>query len=333
VALVIAVVAWWAWPATRRASVPPGAVAAAASVAQPVVALRLSFVVLPFANLSNDPDQEYFADGITDDLTTDPSRISDSFVIAHTTALTYKGKPVDVKQLGRNLGIRYVIEGSVRRLGDQIQVNVQLIDAETGSHLWADRFDTDRANLAGAQNEITGRLARTLNVELFQAASRRIEQERASDPDARDFAVRAWARVLRGPQSPATFEEALRLNERALEIDPESDFAKINLASILDGFLSNGWSRFVQQDQARAEKLFREVLERDPNDARAHIGLGILRRVQNRLDDARIELETGIALDPNHTVAVRNLGLTLIQMGRPEEAIPYIEKSDPAQSA
>jgi len=247
--------------------------------------------------------------------------------------LTYKGKPVDVKQLGRNLGIRYVIEGSVRRLGDQIQVNVQLIDAETGSHLWADRFDTDRANLAGAQNEITGRLARTLNVELFQAASRRIEQERASDPDARDFAVRAWARVLRGPQSPATFEEALRLNERALEIDPESDFAKINLASILDGFLSNGWSRFVQQDQARAEKLFREVLERDPNDARAHIGLGILRRVQNRLDDARIELETGIALDPNHTVAVRNLGLTLIQMGRPEEAIPYIEKSDPAQSA
>jgi adenylate cyclase len=250
----------------------------------------LSFVVLPFANLSNDPDQEYFADGITDDLTTDLSRISDSFVIAHTTALTYKGKPVDAKQLGRELGVRYVIEGSVRRSGNQVQANVQLIDAETGAHVWADRFDTDRTNLAKAQSEITGRLARTLNVELFQAASRRIEQERASDPDARDFAVRAWARVLRGPQSPATFEEALRLNDRALAIDPESVFAKNNMAQILVGFLSNGWSRSVQQDQARAEKLFREVLESDPNDARAHVGLGILRRIQNRLEDARIEL-------------------------------------------
>jgi adenylate cyclase len=298
VALVIAVIAWWAWPATRTASVPPGAVAAAASVAQPVVAPRLSFVVLPFANLSNEPDQEYFADGITDDLTTDLSRISDSFVIAHTTALTYKGKPVDAKQLGRELGVRYVIEGSVRRSGNQVQANVQLIDAETGAHVWADRFDTDRTNLAKAQSEITGRLARTLNVELFQAASRRIEQERASDPDARDFAVRAWARVLRGPQSPTTFEEALRLNDRALAIDPASVFAKNNMAQILVGFLSNGWSRSVQQDQARAEKLFREVLESDPNDARAHVGLGILRRIQNRLEDARIELETGIALDP-----------------------------------
>jgi adenylate cyclase len=327
-AVVAGIVLWWVWPhgsevAVAVPAVSPQTPPAVASAPAP----RLSFVVLPFANLSSDPDQEYLADGITDDLTTDLSRISDSFVIAHTTALTYKGKPVDVKQLGRDLGIRYVIEGSVRRLGDQIQLNVQLIDAETGAHLWADRFETDRANLAGAQTEITGRLARTLNLELFEAASRRSERERATNPDARDFAMRAWARILRGPQSPATFEEALRLNERALEIDPESVFAKNNMASILDGYLSNGWSRSVQQDQARAEKLFREVLEHDPNDARAHFGLGILRRVQNRLDDARIELETGIAIDPNNTVAIRNLGLTLIQMGKPEEAIPHIEKS------
>jgi adenylate cyclase len=327
-AIAVAIVAWWTWPqgSTRAVAVPvvnPQSPPAVASAPAP----RLSFVVLSFANLSNDPDQEYFADGITDDLTTDLSRISGSFVIAHTTALTYKGKPVDVKQIGRELGVRYVIEGSVRRSDNQVQVNVQLIDAQTGAHLWADRFDTDRANLAEAQNEITGRLAKTLNVELFQAVSRQIEQERAADPDARDFAMRAWARVLRGPLSPATFEEALRPNERALEIDPESVFAKNNMASILDGYLSNGWSRSVQQDQARAEKLFREVLEHYPSDARAHFGLGILRRVQNRLDDARIELETGIALDPNNTVAFRNLGLTLIQMGKPEEAIPYIEKS------
>ena len=108
---------------------------------------RLSIIVLPFANLSNDPEQEYFADGITDDLTTDLSRISGSFVIARNTAFTYKGKPVDAKQIGRDLGVRYVLEGSVRRNGDQVRVNVQLIDAETGAHLWADQFDTDRATL------------------------------------------------------------------------------------------------------------------------------------------------------------------------------------------
>lgn len=120
---------------------------------------RLSIVVLPFANLSNDPDQEYFADGITDDLTTDLSRISGSFVIARNTAFTYKGKPTDAKLIGRELGVRYVLEGSVRRIGDQVRVNAQLIDAESGAHLWADQFDTNRANLVQAQSKITGRLA------------------------------------------------------------------------------------------------------------------------------------------------------------------------------
>jgi TolB-like protein len=138
----------------------------------------LSIVVLPFANLSNDPDQEYFADGITEDLTTDLSRISGSFVIARNTAFTYKGKSVDAKQVGRELGVRYVMEGSVRRSGDQIRVNIQLVDSETGAHLWADRFDTDRANLAKAQDAITSRLARTLNIELVRDLGRRIDLER-----------------------------------------------------------------------------------------------------------------------------------------------------------
>jgi TolB-like protein/DNA-binding winged helix-turn-helix (wHTH) protein/Flp pilus assembly protein TadD len=288
---------------------------------------RLSIVVLPFADLSNDPEQEYFADGITDDLTTDLSRIADSFVIGRYTAFTYKGKPADLKQIGRELGVRYVIEGSVRRLGNQVLINVQLIDAETGANLWADRFETDRTNLAEAQNEIVGRLARTLNVELIEAASRRIERERAADPDARDFAMRAWARLLRGPLSAATVKEALQYGERALEIDPGSVEAKLGIAAMLDGRLTNGWSSSVEEDQARAERLLQEVLEDDPNNPRAHISLGVLRRFQNRLGEARIELETAIALDRNHTVAFRNLGITLIQMGKPEEAIPYIEKS------
>ena len=170
-------------------------------------------------NLSNDPDQEYFADGITDDLTTDLSRISGSFVIARNTAFTYKGKPIDVKQIGRELGVRYVLEGSVRRTGDQVRVNVQLIDAESGAHLWADRFDTNRANLAEAQSEITGRLAWTLNIELLSDASRRIEHENAVNPDARDLVMRGWAWWY-GPQSPKTAQEALGAFEHALEDRP-----------------------------------------------------------------------------------------------------------------
>jgi TolB-like protein/DNA-binding winged helix-turn-helix (wHTH) protein/Flp pilus assembly protein TadD len=291
------------------------------------LAPRLSIVVLPFANLSNDPEQQYFVDGITDDVTTDLSRISGSLVIARHTAFTYKGKPVDVTQIGRELGVRYVIEGSVRRSANQVQINVQLIDAETGAYLWADRFETDRTDLAETQNEITGRLARTLNVELIEAASRRIKWENVADPDARDFAMRAWARLLRGPLSAATTQEALQFAERALEIDPGLVEAKLGIAAMLDGRLTNGWSSSVEEDQAREERLLREVLKDDPNNPRAHISLGVLRRFQNRLGEARIELETAIALDRNHTVAFRNLGITLIQMGKPEEAIPYIEKS------
>src|SRR5207249_1640325 len=161
----------------------------------------LSIVVLPFANLSNDPEQEYFADGITDDLTTDLSRLPGSFVIARNTAFTYKGNPTDVKQIGRELGARYVVEGSVRRTGDQVQVNVQLIDTESGAHPWADRFDTDRRDLANAQAEITVRLARSLNVKLVAAEVTRSEQRKALDPDARDFVMRGWDWLQR-PRSP-----------------------------------------------------------------------------------------------------------------------------------
>jgi TolB-like protein len=180
---------------------------------------RLSIVVLPFSNLSGDPNQEYFADGVTDDLTTDLSRISGSFVIARTTAFTYKGKPIDVKQIGRELGIRYFLEGSVRRTGDQVRVNAQLIDAETGAHLWADQFDTNRANLTEIQSEITGRLAWTLNMALLSDASRRIEHENSVVLDARDLVMRGWA-LWYGPQSPKTAQDALGAFERALKIDP-----------------------------------------------------------------------------------------------------------------
>jgi len=292
---------------------------------QPLVAPRLSIVVLPFANLSNDPDQEYFADGITDDLTTDLSRISDTFVIARDTAFNYKGKAIDVKQMGHELGVRYILEGSVRRAGDQVQLNVELIDAENGAHVWADRFETDRANLTKAQNEITGRLARTLHLELLEAATFRVEQDNAGTPDARDLVMRGWAWFYR-TASVANREEARRAFELALQIDPGSVGARVGIASTLVSNLLEGWSNFVQEDQTRAEKLLLEVFERDANNPVAHWAMGMLRRVQNRLAEARIEFETATALDRNSR-SFAQLGFVLMYLGQPEAAIPNIQKA------
>jgi adenylate cyclase len=219
-------------------------------VALPVISTTrpLSIVVLPFENLSDDPEQVYFADGITDDLTTDLSRIAGSFVIARNTAFTYKGKSVDAKQVGRELGVRYILEGSVRRTGDQIRINAQLIDAELGAHLWADRFDTERTNLTEAQDAITGRLARTLNLELMMDACRRLEQERMLDPNARDLVMRGWA-MYYCSVSQHTRQEASRAFERALEINPHSAEARIGIALVLVSNLGDWWSHSIQQDE------------------------------------------------------------------------------------
>ena len=153
----------------------------------------LSLVVLPFANLSNDPEQDFFADGLTEDLTTDLSHLAGSFVIARNTAFTYKGKAVDVKQVGTDLGVRYVLEGSVRRTGEQVVLNAQLISAETGAHIWADRFEGERSRLGELQVEFVARLARSLDVQLTQAESLRALRERPNNPDAADLAMQGWA--------------------------------------------------------------------------------------------------------------------------------------------
>src|SRR3954453_13610224 len=337
-AIGIAAGAWWAWPqpnlpknsvnapmaAERQSSTAP---AADATKFQTASTARLSIVVLPFANLSKDPEQEYFADAITEDLTTDLSRISDSFVIARNTAFTYKGKAVDVKQIGRELGVRYVLEGSVRRFGEQAQVNVQLIDSETGAHLWADRFDTDIRNLAVAQNEITGRLAQTLQIELVQDASRRIEKERAVDPNARDLIMRGWAWWNKS-DSAANQEEAQRAFERALEIDPDSIDARIGIAMVLVANIRSSLDKSLQLGKkVRANELLLEALARDPNRSMAHAVMGLLRRTEDRMAEAIAEFETAISLDRNNAYTIRYLGATLMLSGQPEPCIPHVEKA------
>ncbi len=287
---------------------------------------RLSIVVLPFTNLSSDPEQGYFADRITDDLTTDLSRIAGSFVIACSTAFTYKGKSVDVKQVSRELGVRYVLEGSVWRSGSRVRMNVQLIDAETGGHVWAERFETDRGNLAEAEDEIIGRLARTLNLELVEAVGRRIEQEGADAPDARDLVMRGWALFYR-PRSAATLQDARRAFEQAYELDAQSVEARIGLATVLAATMLEGWSNSLPNDQARVEELLGEIFARGANDSMAHHAMAMLRRSQNRLTEARIEAERAVALDHNNSAALYQLGLAHMYLGQPEAGIPHVEKA------
>jgi len=215
--------------ASRRESVadlPAPSILPIPPIFQPTPAPRLSIIVLPFANLSNDPDQQYFADGITEDLTTDLSRLADMLVISRNTAFTYQGKRVDTKQIGRELNVRYVLEGSVRRSGNQVRVNAQLIDAESDTHLWADRLDADTGDLFVLQDEITSRIAVRLNLELVRAEAGRATQR----PEALDYILRARAAYAK-PRSPAVFAEAISLLERALALDPRSVDAQSYLGS------------------------------------------------------------------------------------------------------
>ena len=321
---------WWAQPQRTRTAASVRDLAAAGSPVaantKPVSPSPLSVAVLPFANLSNDPDQEFFADAITDDLTTDLSRISGSFVIAPTTTFTYKGKAVGTQQIGHELGVRYILNGSVQRTGHHVQVDFQLIDAESGAQLWADRIESDRADLVKAQREITGRLARTLNLELAEAVHRRSERAGVVDLDAQDLLMRGWALYYR-PASAAVRQEALRAFERALELDPQSIDGRIGIGTVLADDLVLSFSNSRVQDIARADHLLSEALERDLNRSMAHFAMGVLRRVQNKLSNSKIELETAIALDRNNARALQQLGLTLMWLGQPETAIPEIEKA------
>ena len=184
----------------------------------PAEAAHLSIVVLPFTNLSSDPAQDYFADGVTENLTTDLSRIRNSFVIARNTAFTFKGKSLDAKEIGKELGVRYVLEGSVQRDGNRVRVNAQLIDAQSGAHLWADRFEEDASDLFKLQDQVVARLANSLGYELVRAEAEK--GGRSKNPDAIDLAMRGQALLQQATITKENNDAARALFEQALKIDP-----------------------------------------------------------------------------------------------------------------
>jgi adenylate cyclase len=301
---------------------PPTASMTLTASSSPPAAPRLSIVVLPFTNLSNDREQQYFADGITEDLTTDLSRLENMFVISRNTAFTYRNKPIDTKQIGRELGVRYVIEGSVRRSDNQLRVNAQLIDAETDAHLWAERFDRDTGDLFALQNEITSRLANALGIGLIAAEATRP----TAHPDALDYILRGRA-VLLKPRTPDTHQEAINLFERALALDPQSVEAQSRLAGVLVTSVLAGTADSAAADLARAEGLLDQALAASPRNAFAHIQKGNALRARKRWEEAVLEYEAAVALDRNSVYALTGLGWCKLYFGSIEEVIPLVEQA------
>jgi adenylate cyclase len=319
-AVVVILGAWWLWPTTKRSPTPE--VVAAASISQPLIAPRLSIVVLPFANLSNDPEQQYFADGITEDVTTDLSRLAHMFVISRNTAFIYRTRPASTKEIGRELGVRYVLEGSVRRSGNKVRVNAQLINAETDAHLWAERFDRDTGDLFALQNEITARIGIALNIELVAAEAARPTEW----PDARDYILRARAAGAK-PQTPSSLAEAIDWLERALALDPRSAEAQSYLAGVLAGRVLANMTEMAAADLERAKALNEQALAASPRSSLAHYAKGQILRAQLRFAEAIPEYETVLASNRNWVYGFFALGQCKLFTGSIEETIPLVERA------
>jgi adenylate cyclase len=317
--LIIIAVGGWYFLAGGARSTPP-------------IAARLSMVVLPFTNLSNDPAQDYFADGVTENLTTELSRIRNSFVIARNTAFTFKGKSLDARAIGKELGVRYVLEGSVQRDANRVRVNAQLIDAESGAHLWADRFEEDVADLFKLQDEVVARLARTLQIELLNAEAQRSLHDRPRNPDAIDLTMRGLA-LLNQPLTKASSYEARDLFEQALTLDSANADALAGAAWI-DAFdYSQGWSDQGVDLYARAMQRANQALLLNPDQATAHYSKARLIMFKAKPNDAASaneiisEAEASLRADPSFAQAYHPMAVGEMLLGHYEQAILHLEQA------
>jgi adenylate cyclase len=318
----------WYFLADRPATVVSNAAA-------PAVAKHLSIVVLPFTNLSADPAQDYFADGITDNLTTELSRIHDSFVIARNTAFTYKGKSVDAREIGKELGVRYVLEGSVQREQNRVRVNAQLVDAASGAHLWADRFQEDLADLFKLQDQVVARLANSLGNELFKAEAQK--GSRSKNPDAIDLTLRGEA-LMREPWGQRTKDKndaARALFEQALKTDPSEVDA---LAGEADTYITEnsfGWSTAENSDflsgrranEAKILDLVDHAIALAPNSVGPYATKAWYLQIARRWDEAIRAADAGLAINPNSAALYDARAWNENELGRFEEA-----KSDVQQA-
>jgi len=311
--IVIAGAAWYFFGASRTAPV-------ASNEAAPAEAAHLSIVVLPFTNLSGDPSQDYFADGITENLTTDLSRIRNSFVIARNTAFTFKGKNVDAREIGKELGVRFVLEGSVQRDQNRVRINAQLIDATTGAGLWADRFEEDVADLFKVQDQVVARLANTLGHELVKAEAQ--TSARSKKPDVIDLTMHGLALVWQAAQAPTkdTLDAALALFEQALKIDPNDADA---LAGDADTYMMEyalGWTNSETDYDAKIVGQTDRAIALAPNTVRAYLVKSFYLTISGRAKQGLGVADAGLVINPNFPGLYATRGAAETAIARFEQA-------------
>jgi adenylate cyclase len=319
--IVIAGGAWWFLNASRTASIASKA---------PAQAAHLSMVVLPFANLSGDPSQDYFADGVTENLTTELSRIRDSFVIARNTAFTYKGRNVDAKEIGKELSVRYVLEGSVQRDQNRVRVNAQLVDAESGAHLWADRFEEDIADLFKLQDEVVARLAGSLGYALTNAEAQK--GARSANPDAIDLTMRGWTLIWRiARQTPnerrERLNEARALFDQALKIDSKDPDALAGSAYTYFSDFWYGWSDAPTDYDAKVLGQASRAIALAPDNVRACFAKAIYLSVSRRPSEALGAADAGLAINPNFVLLLVPRSQAENSLGRFEQAKADAERA------
>jgi adenylate cyclase len=292
-----------------------------------------SIAILPFTNMSGDPEQEYFSDGISEDIITDLSKIAGLTVIARNSSFTYKGLAVDVRTVGRELGVQSVLEGSIRRAGNRVRITAQLIDATNGAHLWAERYDRDLTDIFAVQDDVTQRIVNALKVTLSPAERAGLADSGTSNVNAYDFALRGRELLLGPSKNRGTFEQSKAFFTRAIEIDPKyaQAYAGLGFAYMFD--YQNRWSDDPDGSLPLAKHYAAQAIETNPKEPLARVVAAVAATFDRDLDRAKAEIDVALSLNPSFAMAYNVLGGIRSYSGHPLEAIPMIERAmrlDPA---
>jgi adenylate cyclase len=294
-----------------------------------------SIAILPFTNMSGDPEQEYFSDGISEDIITDLSKIAGLTVIARNSSFTYKGRSVDIRTVGRELGVQSVLEGSIRRAGNRVRITAQLIDAGNGAHLWADRYDRDLTDIFAVQDDVTQRIVEALKITLSPAEKERLADSETHDVVAYDCVLRGREFMLGKEKNLGTFQQAIKYFKEALEHDPNYSvaYACLGFGYMFD--YQNRWTEDPDKSLSIAKEYGRQAIEKDPNEPLARCVSALAASYEKDLDRAKAEIEVALKLNPSLALAHNLRGTFWTFAGQPLEAIPEIEQAmrlDPAVS-
>jgi len=295
-------------------------------------AAAASIAILPFTNMSGDPEQEYFSDGITEDIITDLSKIAGLLVIARNSSFAYKGKSIDIRAVGRELGVRSVLEGSIRRAGNRLRITAQLISAANGGHLWAERYDRELTDIFAVQDEVTRNIVDALKVRLTASEAAQIAETPTTSIDAHDLFLRARELLFGRKKNREMFDQVVALLTRAIELDPNyaEPYAALGMAHCLD--FQNSWTGAPDALDVAAHFGTRAI-EKGPTMAYAHYAAAVVALWKRDLQRAKQETDIALSLSPNFALASGTRGLTEVYLGNPLAAIPFIEQAmrfDPA---